>query len=159
MAASRRCQTEEEILGCVEVGYRPVEATSAAEGVRAVCRHQPIAGAIDGIGAEAEWFIWGGQRAPAVAILGRQGAQHSSIGQIAEDVSAALAPRVLEVEQLAAVLLALEQFHGVAPRAASRSVAILSWSSSHSTKRKARSASQKDKIGTSQCVAIRSWHS
>jgi hypothetical protein len=71
---------EPELLGCIEVGYRPVEPTGTAECVR---------------------------------VLGRQCAQHRSIGQIAQKVSEALAPRVFEVEQLAA-LLEFEQLHGPA---------------------------------------------
>jgi hypothetical protein len=110
---------EQKVFGRIEVRYRPVEATSAAEGVRAVGGHQPVAGAVDGIGAEAEWFIGGGQWTPAVAALGRQSAERRSIGQIAQNVSATLAPRVLEVEQLAAVL-ALEQLHAALLRAHSR---------------------------------------
>jgi hypothetical protein len=110
---------EQEVLGCIEVGYRPVEKAGAAECVRAVGPYQPVAGAVDGIGAEAESFIGGGQRTPAVAGLGRQGTQHGSIGQIAQNVSAALATRVLEVEQLAAVL-AFEQLHAALLRAHSR---------------------------------------
>jgi hypothetical protein len=119
---------EQEILGRLEVGNRAVEPAGAAECVRAVGGHQPVAGAVDRIGAEAESFIGGGQRTPAVAAFGRQGAHHRSIGQIAQNVSAALAPGVLEVEQLAAVL-AFEQLHGVAPPAHARNVAILSRSS------------------------------
>lgn len=68
------------------------------EGVRAVGPHDPIARAVDRIGAEAERFLLGGQRAPAVITLGRQGAQRRLIGQIAQNVSTALAPLALEVE-------------------------------------------------------------
>jgi hypothetical protein len=63
-----------------------------------------------GIGAEAKRLFGGGQMIPAAANFARQGAQNLSIGQIAQNVPAALAPRVLEIKQLAAVL-AFEQLH------------------------------------------------
>ena len=49
----------------------------------------------------------GRQRSPSSGV---ERAEHRAVGQIAQDVAAALAPGVLEVQQLTA-MLALEQLH------------------------------------------------
>lgn len=96
---------------------------------------------------------------PAVAAFGHQGVQGRPIGQIAQGVPAALAPRVLEIEQLAAVLT-LEQRHDpVSLNEAWRKVTILPRLSSQRTKRKARTPSRKEHAGILHSAEILSWHS
>ena len=101
-----RLQTlpEHEVTGSVEIGNRPVEATGTTQCIRTICRYQPVADAMVGIGAEAVLLVRNGQRAPAPVAYGRQGTQYRSFRQITQDVPAALTPGILEIKQLAAVL-------------------------------------------------------
>src|SRR6202008_2682324 len=92
-----------------QVRNRSIQLARQAEMVERIGRHQPVAGLVGRVGAEPEQLIRRRRAPPIRAFLGKR-AQHRQAGQIAEDASAALAPRILEVQQLAA-MLALEQFH------------------------------------------------
>ena len=109
----------QEMVRRAEVGDRAVEPAGLAEGVPALGRHQPVAGVMDGIGAEALQRLGRDQRAPALAVERGERAECGLLGQIAQDMLAALAPGVLEVQQLAA-MLALEQLHGRCPSGTGR---------------------------------------
>jgi len=102
---------EKEILGFIEVGYSPVEPASTA-----VCngrgrRNEPVTNVVGSIRAEGKSLPGVIQDIPKATAIARQGDQVLTVREIAQNVSTALAPRVLEVEQLSAVL-AFEQFHG-----------------------------------------------
>jgi len=65
---------------------------------------------VDGVGAEALQRLGRHQRPPALSVERGKRAQRRPLGQIAQNMFAALAPGVLEIEQLTA-MLALEQLH------------------------------------------------
>jgi hypothetical protein len=100
----------QQVIGRSEIRDRSVVAAGPAERRPAVRWHQPVAGVVPGIGAELEQGLGSGERAPAPAIRPGQRTQHRGFRQITQDVSAALAPRVFEVQQLTAIL-AFEELH------------------------------------------------
>ncbi len=64
----------QQVLRRAEVRDRAVVAAGPAERIRVVRRHQPVAGLVRGIGAEAVDLLRCGQRAPAIAVLLGKGA-------------------------------------------------------------------------------------
>ena len=101
-----------EILGIGEIGDGAVVTARRAENLGIFRSHQPVAHVVLGVGAEAILLALSCKRTPqAVGLF--QCSDDFLLRQIAEPQPAALALRILEIQQLAAIL-ALEQLHGLA---------------------------------------------
>ncbi len=98
-----------EILSVGEIGDGAIVAARGAKNLGILGSHQPIADVVPGIGAEAISLALGCKRAPKTVGLFQCG-DDFLLWQIAEPQPAALALRILEIEQLPAVLT-LEKFH------------------------------------------------
>ena len=104
----------EQVLRHADVRNRPVELAGSAVGVGPVGIDQPVAGIVVGVGAEPVAFARGVQRMPDIAVSGCQCGEFRPLGNIAENMLAALAPRILEIQQKPAIM-ALKKLHDLSP--------------------------------------------
>ena len=95
-------------------GYRDTFGNWCNRRVCSVGGDEPVADVMGGVGAETVGPAWFGQRAPGIA-LRLQGRERVRLRQLAKFMRTALADRVLEREQLPA-MLALKQLHWSNPR-------------------------------------------
>ncbi len=101
----------QQVIRKAEIGDGAVVTAGGAERLGLISRHQPVADAIFGIGAEAVALAGRRERAPE-AVDRFEGGDDRLFRQVAQPQPAALAAPILEIERLAAVL-AFEQLHAI----------------------------------------------